>query len=157
VLRSNYAGTSFASLDKWQSGNFSTVLTSLIICWQNSGTTHWVMWRMTMKGWKPNNGIWLKMHFGVNYPATRDQVHMIGQNDISRWQYSAKLAWRASFQRMSPNVSLKPNEKDIPPDDVIKECRKRYLHCGSWPFSTDQPALIDFPIWWTISFYEIRR
>ena len=132
----NYAGTSFATLDKWKSGTFNygsdivnlfadkTQLHSLgAVGWDDEGvkTQEWDL---------------VKDGTLVNYQAIRDQVHIIGQEASHGCCYSQSWA-DVQFQRM-PNVSLRPNKEDISADDVIKDVENGIYIVGRGSFSIDQ-------------------
>lgn len=132
----NYAGTSFATLDKWKSGTFQygsdivnlfadkTQLHSLgAVGWDDEGVKT-QEWDLIDKG------------ILVNYEAIRDQVHIIGQEASHGCCYSQ--SWSdVQFQRM-PNVSLRPNKEDISADDVIKDVENGIYIVGRGSFSIDQ-------------------
>lgn len=132
----NYAGTSFATLDKWKSGTFKygsdivnlyadkTQLHSLgAVGWDDEGVKT-QEWDLIDKG------------ILVNYQAIRDQVHIIGQEASHGCCYSQ--SWSdVQFQRM-PNVSLRPNKEDISADDVIKDVENGIYIVGRGSFSIDQ-------------------
>ncbi|MDP5032938.1 MAG: TldD/PmbA family protein [Paraglaciecola sp.] len=132
----NYAGTSFATLDKWKSGNFQ--YGSNIVNLFADKTQDYSLGNVAYddEGVKTKQWDLIKDGILVNYQATRDQVHMIDQNESHGCCYSQ--SWRdVQFQRMS-NVSLKPNEKDLSAEDVIKDVEKGIYIAGRGSFSIDQ-------------------
>jgi TldD protein len=149
----NYAGTSFATLDKWKSGDFKygsdivnlvadkTYLGSLgAVGFDDEGvkTKQWDLVR---------NGV-LK-----NYQAIRDQVHMIDQNESHGCCYAQ--SWNdVQFQRM-PNVSLEPGKEKYNVDDMIKDVEKGIYIAGRGSYSIDQQRY-NFQFGGTV-FYEIKN
>ena len=132
----NYAGTSFATLDKWRSGKFN--YGSNIVNLYADKTQPYSLGNVGYddEGVKTKEWDLVKDGTLVNYQATRDQVHMIDQKESHGCCYSQ--SWRdVQFQRM-PNVSLKPNEKDISAEDVIKDVENGIYIAGRGSYSIDQ-------------------
>jgi len=132
----NYAGTSFATLDKWKSGTFQ--YGSDIVNLVADKTQPYSLGNVGYddEGVKTKEWDLVKDGILVNYQAIRDQVHMIDQKASHGCCYSQ--SWRdVQFQRM-PNVSLKPNAKDISAEDVIKDVEKGIYIAGRGSFSIDQ-------------------
>jgi TldD protein len=132
----NYAGTSFATLDKWKSGKFK--YGSDIVNLFADKTQPYSLGNVGYddEGVKTKEWDLVKDGTLVNYQAIRDQVHMIDQKESHGCCYSQ--SWRdVQFQRM-PNVSLKPNEKDISANDVIKDVENGIYIAGRGSFSIDQ-------------------
>lgn len=132
----NFAGTSFATLDKWRSGKFQygSDIVNLFADKTQEGSLGYVAY--DDEGVKTKEWDLVKDGVLVNYQATRDQVHMIDQKESHGCCYSQ--SWRdVQFQRM-PNVSLKPNEKDLSADDVIKDVENGIFIAGRGSFSIDQ-------------------
>ena len=133
----NFAGTSFATLDKWRTKKFQ--YGSDIVNLFADKTQEYSLGCVGYddEGVKTKQWDLVKDGVLVNYQATRDQVHMIDQNESHGCCYSQ--SWRdVQFQRM-PNVSLKPNEKeDLSADDIIKDVEKGIYIAGRGSFSIDQ-------------------
>tara|TARA_R110001632_G_scaffold8686_3_gene34358 strand:- start:15118 stop:16746 length:1629 start_codon:yes stop_codon:yes gene_type:complete len=132
----NYAGTSFATLDKWKSGKFQ--YGSDIVDLYADKNQPYTLGNVAYddEGVKTKEWDLIKDGVLVNYQATRDQVHMLGQKESHGCSYSQ--SWRdVQFQRMS-NVSLRPNEKDLSADDVIKDVEKGIYIAGRGSYSIDQ-------------------
>ena len=132
----DYAGTSFATLDKWRSGkfNYGSDIVNLVA----DKTQPYSLGNVGYddEGVKTKEWDLVKDGTLVNYQATRDQVHMIDQKESHGCCYSQ--SWRdVQFQRMS-NVSLKPNKKDLSADDVIKDVENGIYIAGRGSFSIDQ-------------------
>jgi TldD protein len=148
----NYAGTSFATLDKWKSGNFKygSDVVNLVADKTQVGSLGAVGYDdegVKTKKWDlVRNGI-LK-----NYQAIRDQVHMIGQNESHGCCYAQ--SWDdVQFQRM-PNVSLEPGTEKYSIDDMIKDVEKGIYIAGRGSYSIDQQRY-NFQFGGTV-FYEIK-
>lgn len=132
----NYAGTSFATLDKWESGTFKYG-SDIVNLYADKTQKH----SLGAVGWddegvKTQEWDLIKEGTLVNYQAIRDQVHIIGQEASHGCCYSQ--SWSdVQFQRM-PNVSLRPNKEDISADDVIKGVENGIYIVGRGSFSIDQ-------------------
>ncbi len=149
----NYAGTSFATLDKWKSGDFK----------YGSDIVNLVADK-TMPGSLGNVGYddegvktkqWDLVRNGVlkNYQAIRDQVHMIDQNESHGCCYAQ--SWNdVQFQRM-PNVSLEAGKEKYSINDMIKDVEKGIYIAGRGSYSIDQQRY-NFQFGGTV-FYEIKN
>ncbi|GAC03482.1 TldD/PmbA family protein [Paraglaciecola chathamensis] len=132
----NYAGTSFATLDKWKSGDFQYGSDIVNLYADKNQPYTLANVGYDDEGVKTKEWDLIKDGILVNYQATRDQVHMLGQKESHGCSYAQ--SWRdVQFQRMS-NVSLRPNEKDLSADDVIKEVEKGIYIAGRGSYSIDQ-------------------
>ena len=133
----NFAGTSFATLDKWKSKKFQygSDIVNLVADKTQPHSLGYVGY--DDEGVKTKEWDLVKDGILVNYQATRDQVHMIDQKESHGCCYSQ--SWRdVQFQRMS-NVSLKPNlEEDLSANDIIKGVEKGIYIAGRGSFSIDQ-------------------
>ena len=132
----NYAGTSFATLDKWQSKKFrygservniigdKTIPGSLgAVGYDDEGVPgkHWDI---------------IKDGILVNYQATRDQAHIIGEAASHGCSYADNWS-SVQFQRM-PNVSLAAGKQQLTPDEMVKDVKKGIYIVGDGSFSIDQ-------------------
>ena len=149
----NYAGTSFATLDKWKSKNFKygSDIVNLVADKTQVGSLGAVGYDdegVKTKQWDlVRNGV-LK-----NYQAIRDQVHMIDQNESHGCCYSQ--SWNdVQFQRM-PNVSLEPGKEKYSINDMIKDVEKGIYIAGRGSYSIDQQRY-NFQFGGTV-FYEIKN
>jgi TldD protein len=132
----NFAGTSFATLDKWKSGKFQYGSDIVNLFADKTQENSLGNVAFDDEGVKTKEWDLVKDGILVNYQATRDQVHMIDQNESHGCCYSQ--SWRdVQFQRM-PNVSLRPNKEDISADDVIKDVENGIYIAGRGSFSIDQ-------------------
>ncbi len=149
----NYAGTSFATLDKWKTKNFKygSDIVNLVADKTQVGSLGAVGYDdegVKTKEWDlVRNGIL------TNYQAIRDQVHMIDQNESHGCCYSQ--SWNdVQFQRM-PNVSLEPGKDKYSIDDMIKDVEKGIYIAGRGSYSIDQQRY-NFQFGGTV-FYEIKN
>ncbi len=149
----NYAGTSFATLDKWKTKEFKygSDIVNLVADKTQVGSLGAVGYDdegVKTKKWDlVRNGIL------TNYQAIRDQVHMIDQNESHGCCYSQ--SWNdVQFQRM-PNVSLEPGKEKYSIDDMIKDVEKGIYIAGRGSYSIDQQRY-NFQFGGTV-FYEIKN
>ncbi|PKD18301.1 TldD protein [Salegentibacter salinarum] len=149
----NYAGTSFATLDKWKSGDFQygSDIVNLVADKTQVGSLGAVGYDdegVKTKKWDlVRNGIL------TNYQAIRDQVHMIDQNESHGCCYAE--SWNdVQFQRM-PNVSLEPGKDKYSINDMIKDVEKGIYIAGRGSYSIDQQRY-NFQFGGTV-FYEIKN
>jgi TldD protein len=150
----NFAGTSFATLDKWRSGKFQygSDIVNLVADKTQKHSLGYVEY--DDEGVKTKEWDLVKDGILVNYQAIRDQVHMIDQNESHGCCYSQSWA-DVQFQRM-PNVSLKPNPaKDLSADDIIKDVEDGIYIVGRGSFSIDQQRY-NFQFGGQL-FYEIKN
>ncbi len=148
----NYAGTSFATLDKWKTKNFKygSDIVNLVADKTQVGSLGAVGYDdegVKTKQWDlVRNGVL------VNYQAIRDQVHMIDQNESHGCCYAQ--SWNdVQFQRM-PNVSLEPGTEKYSINDMIKDVEKGIYIAGRGSYSIDQQRY-NFQFGGTV-FYEIK-
>ncbi|SHH69566.1 TldD/PmbA family protein [Massilia sp. CF038] len=132
----NYAGTSFATLDKWQTKKFKFGADRVnFIADKNEprslGAVGYDDEGVPAKRWDIiRDGIL------VNYQATRDQAHIIGEKESHGCSYAD--SWNSvQFQRM-PNVSLAPGKASLTPDQMIKDVKKGIYILGRGSYSIDQ-------------------
>ncbi|NII29763.1 TldD/PmbA family protein [Pseudoflavitalea sp. X16] len=132
----NYAGTSFLTLDKWQSKkfNFGNKLVNIVADKMQQGSLGAVGW--DDEGVKCKEWDLIKDGVLVNYQAIRDQAHIIGLKESQGCCYSQ--GWDdIQFQRM-PNVSLRPGKQKLSVDDLIKDVEKGIYIIGDGSYSIDQ-------------------
>lgn len=149
----NYAGTSFATLDKWKAGDFKygSDIVNLVADKTQVGSLGAVGY--DDEGVKTKK--WDLVRNGVltNYQAIRDQVHMIDQNESHGCCYAE--SWNdVQFQRM-PNVSLEPGKEKYSINDMIKDVEKGIYIAGRGSYSIDQQRY-NFQFGGTV-FYEIKN
>ncbi|WP_235296565.1 TldD/PmbA family protein [Portibacter marinus] len=149
----NYAGTSFATLDKWESGdfNYGNELVNLVADKTQKHSLGAVGY--DDEGVKCKKWDLVRDGILVNYQAIRDQVHMIDQNESHGCCYSQ--SWNdVQFQRM-PNVSLEPGKEKYSIDDMIKDVEKGIYLVGRGSYSIDQQRY-NFQFGGTLT-YEIKN
>jgi TldD protein len=149
----NFAGTSFLTLDKWQSKkfNFGNKLVNIVADKTQVGSLGAV-------GYDDEGvqcGKWDLIKEGIltNYQVTRDQAHIIGLNASQGCCYADKWS-SVQFQRM-PNVSLPPGKDKKSVDDLIKGVEKGIYIIGDGSFSIDQQRY-NFQFGGQL-FYEIKN
>jgi len=148
----NYAGTSFATLDKWKSGDFKYGSDKVNIfadkIQPNSlGNTGYDDEGVKCKEWDL-----IKDGVLVNYQAIRDQVSILGENESNGCAFAD--SWSSvQFQRMA-NVSLKPGTDKLSPAEMIKNVEKGIYILGRGSYSIDQQRY-NFQFGGTV-FYEIK-
>lgn len=132
----NFAGTSFATLDKWQSKNFNygSKQVNLFADKTQVGSLGAVGW--DDEGVKTKQWDLVKDGTLVNYQAIRDQAHIIGEKESHGCCYAD--SWSSvQFQRMA-NVSLAPGKTPLSVEEMIKDVKKGIYIVGDGSFSIDQ-------------------
>jgi TldD protein len=132
----NYAGTSFCTLDKWESKKFKFGSEHVNIVADKTtpgslGAVGYDDEGVAAKRWDLiRDGIL------VNYQVTRDQAHIIGEKESQGCSYAD--SWSSvQFQRM-PNVSLEAGKKQLTPDEMVKDVKKGIYILGRGSYSIDQ-------------------
>jgi TldD protein len=149
----NYAGTSFASIEKLKSGTFNYGSKQVTIFADkiqpgSLGAVGYDDEGVQCKRWDL-----IKDGILVNFQAIRDQVHMLGQTESHGCCYSQ--SWSdVQFQRM-PNVSLAPGKDPYSIDQMIKDVEKGIYIAGRGSYSIDQQRY-NFQFGGTV-FYEIKN
>lgn len=149
----NYAGTSFATLDKWKSGdfNYGSSIVNLVADKTQPGSLGAVGY--DDEGVKCKQWDLVRNGTLVNYQAIRDQVNIIDQNESHGCCYAQ--SWNdVQFQRM-PNVSLEPGKEKYSIQEMIKDVEKGIYIAGRGSYSIDQQRY-NFQFGGT-SFYEIKN
>jgi len=148
----NYAGTSFATLDKLKSGNFNYGSKQVNIVADKIQPTSLGAVGYDDEGVKCKQWDLIKEGVFVNVQAIRDQVHMLGQNESHGCCYSQ--SWNdVQFQRM-PNVSLQPGKETYSAAQMIKDVDKGIFIAGRGSYSIDQQRY-NFQFGGTV-FFEIK-
>ena len=149
----NYAGTSFATLDKWETKNFKygSDLVNIVadkVQPNSLGNVGWDDEGVQAKEWDLiKNGVL------VNYQAIRDQAKIINESESHGCCFADNWS-SVQFQRM-PNVSLKPGEAKMSPHDMIKDIEKGIYIIGRGSYSIDQQRY-NFQFGGQL-FYEIKN
>jgi TldD protein len=132
----NYAGTSFATLDKWQSKSFQygAKNVNLFADKVQAGSLGAVGYDdegVACRRWDL-----VKDGILVNYQAIRDQVHILGEAASHGCCYAD--SWSSvQFQRM-PNVSLAAGPEKLSVAELIAGVEKGIYIIGDGSFSIDQ-------------------
>lgn len=132
----NYAGTSFATLDKWKSKDFKygSPAVTLFADKQQPNTLGAVGY--DDEGIATQRWDLVKDGILVNYQAIRDQAHIIGAKASQGCCYAD--SWQSvQFQRMA-NVSLAPGKAKLTVDEMIKDVERGIYIVGDGSFSIDQ-------------------
>lgn len=132
----NYAGTSFLTLDKWQSKKFN--FGSRLVNFSADKTQAGSLGAVGYDDEGVQCGQWdiIKDGILVNYQTIRDQAGMLGLTASQGCCYAD--SWKSvQFQRM-PNVSLTPGSAALSVKDMIKKVEKGLYMFGRNSYSIDQ-------------------
>jgi TldD protein len=150
----NYAGTSFATLDKWKSGDFKYGSPQVHVVADklqpgSLGAVGYDDEGVPCKEWDL-----IKEGILVGYQKTRDQAHIVGQKYSDGCSYAD--SWdNVQFQRM-PNVSLRPGpDPKLTTAEMIKGVERGIYIVGDGSFSIDQQRY-NFQFGGQL-FYEIKN
>ena len=149
----NYAGTSFATLDKWRSRSFQygSPMVNFFADKTQPGSLGAVEY--DDEGVKTRRWDLVKDGILVNYQAIRDQVHILGESESHGCCYADSWA-TVQFQRM-PNVSLAAGTAAQTPAEMVAGVEKGILILGDGSYSIDQQRY-NFQFGGQL-FYEIRN
>lgn len=149
----NFAGTSFLTLDKWESKKFK--FGSDIVNFAADKTQVGSLGAVGYDDEGVPCGKWdiIKDGILVNYQTIRDQAHILGLNASQGCCYADNWS-SVQFQRM-PNVSLQPGKQKKSIDDMIKGVEKGIYIIGDGSFSIDQQRY-NFQFGGQL-FYEIKN
>ena len=131
----NYAGTSFATLDKRDAGfQYGSELVNLYADKIQPGSLGAV--GFDDEGVKTKKWNLIENGKLVDYQATRDQMHLLGQEQAHGCSYAD--SWSSvQFQRMA-NVSLAPGKTPLTVEQMIGDVKDGiYIH-GRGSYSIDQ-------------------
>ncbi len=132
----NFAGTSFLTLDKWESKNFKFGSNIVNILGDKTQPGSLGAVGYDDEGVKCKQWDIIKDGVLVNYQAIRDQAHILGMKESHGCCYSQ--SWQdVQFQRMS-NISLQPGKEKKSVNDLIKDVKKGIFIAGDGSFSIDQ-------------------
>ena len=131
----NYAGTSFATLDKWRDKfRYGSDKVTIFADKVQKGTLGAVGY--DDEGVKTQRWDLIKDGILVNYQVIRDQAHILGLKESQGCCYAD--SWSSvQFQRMA-NVSLAPGKQAMSPHDMIKDIENGIYIIGDGSFSIDQ-------------------
>ncbi len=149
----NYAGTSFATLDKWRSKSFQygSPMVNFFADKTQPGSLGAVEY--DDEGVKTRRWDLVKDGVLVNYQAIRDQVHILGETESHGCCYADHWS-SVQFQRM-PNVSLAAGTAALTPAQMIADVEKGIYIIGDGSYSIDQQRY-NFQFGGQL-FYEIRN
>ncbi len=131
----NSAGTSFATLDKLKSKfRYGSDKVTLFADRTQPGSLGTVGY--DDEGVKARRWDLVKNGILVNYQATRDQAHILGEDESQGCSYAD--SWSSvQFQRM-PNVSLAAGKTLLSVADMVKDVENGIYIVGSGSYSIDQ-------------------
>ncbi|UEG54385.1 TldD/PmbA family protein [Mucilaginibacter daejeonensis] len=132
----NFAGTSFLTLDKWESKKFQFGSKNVNIVADKLQPGSLGAVGYDDEGVKTKQWDLIKDGVLVNYQSIRDQGKIIGLNESQGCCYADSWA-SVQFQRM-PNVSLQAGKTPMKPMDMIKNVEKGIYIIGDSSFSIDQ-------------------
>lgn len=149
----NYAGTSFATLDKWESGDFEygSDIVNLYADKTQEGSLGYVGY--DDEGVKTKKWNLVEDGILVNYQAIRDQAHIINEDESHGCCYADNWS-SVQFQRMA-NVSLAPGKNKLSVDEMIKDVENGIYVIGDGSYSIDQQRY-NFQFGGQL-FYEIKN
>jgi TldD protein len=132
----NYAGTSFLTLDKWETKkfNFGSKIVNVVADKTQVGSLGAVGY--DDEGVKCKSWDIIKDGILVNYQAIRDQVNIIGQKESHGCCYSQSWA-DVQFQRMA-NISLQAGKEQLTPQQMVSGIEKGIYIVKDSSFSIDQ-------------------
>ncbi len=149
----NYAGTSFATLDKLKSGTFNYGSKAVTIFADKTQPNSLGAVGYDDEGVKAKRWDLIKDGIFVNVQAIRDQAHIINSKESHGCCYAQ--SWNdVQFQRM-PNVSLAPGKEAYSNQQMIKDVEKGIFIAGRGSYSIDQQRY-NFQFGGTV-FYEIKN
>ncbi|MDB5753714.1 MAG: TldD protein [Massilia sp.] len=132
----NYAGTSFATLDKWRTRKFRFGAQRVNFIADKTTPGSLGAAGYDDEGVKCKNWDIIRDGVLVNYQATRDQAHIIGEKESHGCSYAD--SWNSvQFQRM-PNVSLAAGKEQLTPDQMVSDVKKGIYILGRGSYSIDQ-------------------
>ncbi|MBL0164929.1 MAG: TldD/PmbA family protein [Xanthomonadales bacterium] len=132
----NYAGTSFATLDKWKSKDYQWGSDKVTIVADKTQKNSLGAVGYDDEGVKTQRWDLIKDGILVNYQAIRDQAHILGLDHSQGCCYAD--SWSSvQFQRMA-NVSLEAGKEKLSPEQMVKDVENGIYIIGDGSFSIDQ-------------------
>lgn len=132
----NFAGTSFATLNKWKSKRFNYGSSLVNFLADKTQVNSLGAVGYDDEGVKTKQWDLVKDGILVNYQATRDQAHIIGENESQGCSYADNWG-TVQFQRMA-NVSLTAGKQPLSVDELIKDVKRGIYIIGDSSYSIDQ-------------------
>jgi TldD protein len=149
----NYAGTSFATLDKWRTKSFKYGSPAVTLYADKTQEHSLGAVGYDDEGVKTKRWDLVKDGVLVDYQKTRDQAHVVGQDRSDGCCYADNWS-SVQFQRM-PNVSLAPGRTPLTPAQMLANVEKGIYIVGDGSYSIDQQRY-NFQFSGQI-FYEIKN
>ena len=135
-FEANYAGTSFATLDKWKSRDFRYASDKVTLVADRTQKHSLGAVGYDDEGVAAQRWDLIKDGILVNYQAIRDQAHILGLEHSQGCCYAD--SWSSvQFQRMA-NVSLEPGKEKLSPAGMIKGVENGIYIIGRGSYSIDQ-------------------
>ncbi len=132
----NFAGTSFLTLDKWESKNFNFGNKNVNIIADKTQVGSLGAVGYDDEGVQCGQWDVIKDGILVSYQAIRDQAHILGLKESQGCCYADNWS-SVQFQRMA-NISLQAGKEKKSIDDLIKNVAKGIYIIGDGSFSIDQ-------------------
>ncbi len=132
----NYAGTSFATLDKWKSKDFKYGNPNVTLFADKTQPGSLGAVEYDDEGVKTKKWDLISEGKLVDYQTIRDQAHILGKTESDGCCYADSWA-SVQFQRMA-NVSLAPGKQKLSVADMIKDVENGIYIIGDGSFSIDQ-------------------
>ena len=132
----NFAGTSFATLDKWKSKNYQYGSDKVSIVADKTQPLSLGNVGYDDEGVKTKQWDIIRDGILVNYQAIRDQAGILGEKESHGCCYAD--SWSSvQFQRMA-NISLQPGKDKLTPEEMIADVKDGIYIVGAGSFSIDQ-------------------
>jgi TldD protein len=132
----NYAGTSFATLDKWRGRDFRYGSDNVTIYADRTQPRSLGAVGYDDEGVKTKRWDLIKDGVLVDYQTIRDQAHILGKSASDGCCYAD--SWSSvQFQRM-PNVSLQAGAKPLSPAQMVADVEDGIYIVGRGSYSIDQ-------------------
>ncbi|MBK7011830.1 MAG: TldD/PmbA family protein [Xanthomonadales bacterium] len=132
----NYAGTSFATLDKWKAKDYRYASDKVTVVADRTQKHSLGAVGYDDEGVKAQRWDLIKDGILVNYQVIRDQAHILGLDHSQGCCYAD--SWSSvQFQRMA-NVSLEPGKQKLSPADMVKDVENGIYIVGRGSYSIDQ-------------------
>ena len=132
----NYAGTSFATLDKWKSKDFHYGSDKVTIVADRTQKHSLGAVGFDDEGVAAQRWDLIKDGILVNYQVIRDQAHILGLDHSQGCCYAD--SWSSvQFQRMA-NVSLEPGKLKLSPHEMVAGVENGIYIVGRGSYSIDQ-------------------
>jgi TldD protein len=132
----NFAGTSFATLDKWKTKTFNYGSKNVTLVADKTQVGSLGAVGYDDEGVRTKRWDLVKDGILVNYQAIRDQAHILGEKESHGCCYADDWA-SVQFQRM-PNVSLSPGKDQVTPEQMISGVDKGIYIVKDGSYSIDQ-------------------